>query len=236
MKKIVRGQNVARVAPLGGGASPPPAAPPPAAAPGSLKEVVAPAASRGVISKETYAAYNEAKQILAVAEQEAARIREEAEQQRQQAVREGFEQGYRKGYEEALAGLVRLEERQRALEAELEPQLVDLAVGIARKIIGSELASSPDAIAKIVAQALRTVRHQREITVRVHPDHVEELETHRQQLLAVLSRAPDLQIRADPALPPGGCVIESELGRVEADLETQLALLRNALELARGGS
>jgi type III secretion system HrpE/YscL family protein len=225
VKKIVRGTNVARVSPLG--SAPPPAATP--AAPQNLKQAVSPVGHGGVISKEAYGAYNEAKEILAVAEREAERIRQEAVQLRDEQVRQGFEEGHRTGYQEALAGLAGLERRFDEICKDLEPQLVELAIGVARKIIGRELGTNPDTIADIVAQALRTVRHQRDITVRVHPDHVDEVTERKHALLGVLSRAPDIQIRADPSVRAGGCVIESELGKVEADLETQLELLRQAL-------
>ena len=35
--------------------------------------------------------------------------------------------------------------------------------------------------------------------------------------------------RGDESMRPGGCVIESELGTLDADLETQLRMLENAL-------
>ena len=229
MKKIVRGVNKAKVTPLGGGDKP--------LGSGRARPLVSgggSAGGRGVISAETYGAYNEAKEILSVAEAEAERIRQEAVRLRDEQVRQGFGEGHKKGYEEALGGLAALEARFDQLCANLEPQLIDLAVGIAKKIIGHELSSKPETIVEIVAQALRTIRHQREITVRVHPNHLAVVEQHKSELLGVLTRAPDIVVRADDDVPVGGCVIESELGRIEAELETQLEMLKRALTAAKG--
>jgi type III secretion protein L len=177
----------------------------------------------------SFAAYEEAKQILSVAEQEAQRIKDDAARLRDEQARAGYEEGYRKGYEEALAGMARVEQEFEAVCDRLEPDLVRLAVKVAEKIIGAELASRPEAIAAIVSQALRTVRHQKEISIRVHPSHAPALEAKKVQLLGVLTRAKDVTVRPDPSMRPGGCIIESELGTLDADLATQLAMLERAL-------
>jgi flagellar biosynthesis/type III secretory pathway protein FliH len=51
------------------------------------------------------------------------------------------------------------------------------------------------------------------------------------RLAAILLRAP-LAVREDPAVPPGGVVVETEAGRVDATVDTQLELLARALEEA----
>lgn len=222
------GPGIAPIAPaprpmtqrLGGGGAP---------APSPLAAV----AQKHVIKSTSFAAYEEAKQILAVAEQEAARIKEEAARLRDEQVRLGYEEGHKQGYAAGIAGLARVEQEFQALCERLEPEIVKLAVKVAEKIVGAELAARPEAIAAIVSQALKTVRHQKEISIRVHPSHVAALEARKAQLLGVLTRARDVMIRGDDSIRPGGCVIESELGTLDADLETQLRLIEQALSLAR---
>jgi type III secretion system HrpE/YscL family protein len=167
--------------------------------------------------------------MLAVAEQEAARILLDAQRLRDEQASLGYDEGYKKGYEEALAKLGEIEEDVQKTFEGLEPKLVMLSVKVAEKIIGQELATRPDTIAAIVAQALKTVRHQREVNVRVHPSHAAALEAHKKTLLGVLSRARDVVIRPDPSIREGGCVIETELGILDADLRTQLEILERAL-------
>jgi len=186
--------------------------------------------NRGLIKQQVVGAYGQAKEILGVAEQEAARILQDAERIREEQARLGWEEGYKKGYEEALAGLARVEAETAAVFSDIEPKVIQLSMKVAEKIIGSEMATRPDAIAAIVAQALKTVRHQREVIVRVNPAQVGALETHKKTLLGVLSRAKDVSIRGDPALRQGGCVIETELGILDADLTTQMEILGRALE------
>lgn len=185
--------------------------------------------NRGIIKQQVVGAYGQAKEILAVAEQEAARIVEDAHRLREEQARAGYQEGYKKAYEECLGRLGAIETETRQLFEDLEPKIVQLSVKVAEKIIGSELAERPDAIADIVAQALKTVRHQKEIMIRVHPAHVDVLDNNKRTLLGVLSRARDVTIRGDPSMREGGCMIETELGLLDADLRTQLEILERAL-------
>ena len=43
-----------------------------------------------------------------------------------------------------------------------------------------------------------------------------------------------VDVVADPRLAPGACIVESEIGLVEASLERQLAALRQAFERVLG--
>jgi flagellar biosynthesis/type III secretory pathway protein FliH len=45
----------------------------------------------------------------------------------------------------------------------------------------------------------------------------------------LLSQAENFVLRADAGVTRGGCIVDSELGRVDARLETQLARLEQAL-------
>jgi type III secretion protein L len=63
----------------------------------------------------------------------------------------------------------------------------------------------------------------------VHPTAVEAAETafndfKRETGLGTLAR-----VEADASLPEDGCVLESELGRLDASLETQLNIIRSAI-------
>jgi type III secretion system HrpE/YscL family protein len=203
--------------------------PPPGIAPARVPGMTQ-SFNRGLIKQQVVGAYGQAKEILSVAEQEAARIIQDAERIREEQARAGWEEGHRKGYEEALAGLARFEEETHAAFADLEQKIVQLSMRVAEKIIGAEMATRPDAIAAIVAQALKTVRHQKDVIIRVNPAQVPALEEHKKTLLGALSRAKDVSIRGDPALRPGGCVIETELGILDADLQTQMEILERALQ------
>ena len=180
-----------------------------------------------LVKRESFAALNEAAAILEGAHAQAARILAAAEHEREritaQARRDGEAEGLRR-YLDAIAGVsARLDE----FYQKAEPELVKLATGVARKIVSTELTSQPDTIVQMVRQALTGVRQARRVVIQVPPPHVENLRAQASEL--DLSSTCEIQVMADASLAPGGCRIETELGLVDARLETQLSIIEQAL-------
>jgi type III secretion protein L len=112
---------------------------------------------------------------------------------------------------------------------ETEPRLVELALKLAERIISHELDHNELEIARIVGKALEAVRQQRGIVVRVHPSDLERLGAAKPSLSARLGKDKDVELRGDPGVKRGGCMIDTESGSVDASLESQLRLVSDAL-------
>jgi flagellar assembly protein FliH len=156
------------------------------------------------------------------------------EELERQAREEGYAAGHAKGLAEAReqgkARIARLdaicEQAARplaALDAAVEQELAQLAVAIARRVIGHELATRPEGIVQAVRQAAAALpAATRELRVRLHPDDlalVRELD----------ATEPHWQLVADPALARGDCLLESERSRLDARVETRLAAVIDAV-------
>jgi len=109
------------------------------------------------------------------------------------------------------------------LDAAVEQELAQLALLVARRVIAQELATRPDLIVQAVRQAAAALpAATRELRVRLHPEdlslmrELEAAETH-------------WQLVADPALKRGDCLLESERSRLDARLETRLAVMIDAV-------
>ncbi|MEK6606206.1 MAG: FliH/SctL family protein, partial [Myxococcota bacterium] len=142
--------------------------------------------------------------VIADARAEAVRIREEARA-------EGLQQGLAR----ATETMVRAEAAARRVDGDFRR----LAVGVAEKILGRELALRPDAVADICAGALDQVRGRQRVIVRVHPDDLPRVRRDH----AIVT------FRADAEIARGGCVVETEAGVVDARLSSQLAAIERAL-------
>jgi len=194
--------------------------------------------SKKIVKRETEEARNqaasivgrakaEAKEIVHQAELEAVRIKEDANED---GLRDGREQGAQELAEVVAAASARMNQ----IEAQVEPQLKELAIKIARKILGRELEFHPEGVVDIVKQALsEKARQRREIYLRVHPDDLQHIRENKADLLEVLSRAKEIGIREDPEVAKGGVVIETDAGTIDAQLETQLAVFERVLMQVR---
>lgn len=140
--------------------------------------------------------------------------------------RQAYEEGTKKAkahvtaimerYQKAVADLENL--RKKLLE-DSEDQLVDLALHIAREVIGSDCDAKRVFAERMVVRAIELLTGSEHITVRVS----------KTDYHALLQRHPELfedkatlKIIEDPALVLGGVIAESELGRVDASLERRL--------------
>lgn len=171
-----------------------------------------------LVKKEAYTAVLDAVTILDTAREQARSIVRDAEA-RADAIREDAR---RLGEQEGIARYIVAIER---FYSGAEPEMIRLSAAIGRKIVGEELRTSPETIVAIVREALAAVRQGRQIVIRVHPSAV---------ALVRKSVGPDLQVTASESVAPGGCVIESEFGIVDAQLDTQLRVIERVL-LGGGG-
>ena len=101
-----------------------------------------------------------------------------------------------------------------------ERELLELALGVARKVVQQELAERPELwLGMIRAAVPRAVNR---IVLRVPPPLMAFLRGSLAALRASLADVKDLELVEDPSLPAGGCVIESRFGEVDIGVETQL--------------
>ncbi|HKE59478.1 MAG TPA: type III secretion system stator protein SctL [Pyrinomonadaceae bacterium] len=181
-----------------------------------------------VTKRQVVEAKVEAQKIIAKAEQDAAAIRENATA----FASETREKAYQEGHEAALLEwntlLLEAHDKRDYALATVEGDVLRLAVKIAGKIIGRELKRDKATIAEIVANALRHARRNEMITVRVNPAELVAVEANREKLDPG-GRAHFIDIVGDPRVNAGGCIIESESGAIDAQLETQLRVLERAL-------
>ncbi len=172
----------------------------------------------------------------AEAEPEPALPPEEYEALREQAREEGHRAGYQAGFEEGeAAGREAVEQRAERLEQllghlarplaavdrEVEDQLEQLAVVLAKQIVRRELHIQPDQIVATVREAVGMLpAAERRIEVHVHPEDAELLRTQ-----ATGGGDGAWEIVEDPSLTRGGCRVESGPASVDATLERQLGQL-----------
>lgn len=184
---------------------------------------------RAVIPGAVYDAEQQAQRVLADAQAEADRIVTSARAEASRVHDDAATAGMREGREAAVATLAAAEAARARLLAEAESDIARLAVAIARKVLVGELALGDAAILRIVSQALASARLGRAVVVRVHPDDATGLSAAYPALLAAAGRSEGLVLRPDPGLARGDCVVESEIGTIDARIDTQLSAIEHAL-------
>lgn len=166
---------------------------------------------------------------------------EEIERLRAQAREAGWQEGFAAGRQEAaqlIAILQNIVNEAIAARAEFiaiaTPQLLNLAVQIAEKIIRREVETDPTVAQRIAEEALRQAVDKHHLRIRVHPEDLATLQAIAPELRAALDDVREFEIVPDRRsghrrMARGGCLIETESGVIDARIETQLEEIREQL-------
>ncbi|GAC1319220.1 MAG: hypothetical protein NVSMB2_14430 [Chloroflexota bacterium] len=166
------------------------------------------------------------------------------EELREAAKQQGFSVGYEAGH---VAGLAAAEEtmalaleRMQTIIATMheshstffraaERQVVDLALQIAQKVVEREVENLPDLAVNVIHGALEEMDARTALRVRVNPEDVEVLRRRWSQVVPSGLAPERIDLQADERVQPGGGIIETTHGSVDAQLESKLSQLGNAL-------
>lgn len=189
----------------------------------------------GVVHKRVIDARAKADEILAAAETDAERIRGEAEaalaqakREAEAAVKRGYAEGESKGLAQVTEKLLELQQLKADFYEQAEPETIRLVMAIAEKVIGRLVEEHRDVVVGVVRQALERAIGDR-ITVRLHPEDYKTVTAEEGTFREVVDRTRRLTFREDESIARGGCIVETEVGTIDAQLETQLKAIRKAL-------
>ncbi|MEG5266161.1 FliH/SctL family protein [Pseudomonas sp. JDS28PS106] len=164
------------------------------------------------------------------AHEQARQIREQSQQWLEQARAEGFEKARQEGAEQQALLLAQTSAHVNDYLAGLEASLAELALGIARQVLGEM--NERERLLRCTAQALSAFRQDQQLSLLVPRTEVEGL---RQRIAQEPGALRDLNIEGDDQLQSGQARLVSPAGSVELGLEEQLDNLRRALlPLAEG--
>lgn len=192
-------------------------------------------ARTGVITKGDIEAKEKGAKVIAQAERDGERIREEAlglrsqiEGEMEKAREKGFQKGREEGLEELSGLLLKARELREQILASAESELIRLVLSISEKVLGKIVETHKEAILAIIREGLKHSLGEH-IVVRLHPADWKRLKGEDLQFKDIVDRTKRFQFREDETIQKGGCIIESEIGTIDAQLETQLKAIRKAL-------
>lgn len=183
-----------------------------------------------IIPADSFSSALSAKEMIDKIHQEAKKYRTdiitECEQLKEQAQKEGFEAGFKQWADQ----LASLEAEIVKVREELSKILAPVALKAAKKIVGKELKTSEETIVDIVSNVLKSVAQHKKISIYANPKDLVILEAHRPKLKEIFESLESLSLRPREDIEPGGCIIETEGGIINARLENQWKILEQAFE------
>ena len=191
----------------------------------------------GVVHKRVIDARGKAEKILQDAEADAEKIRmdakrvlDESKAKSEKAIKKGFSEGEAKGLATVTEKLVELERIRERFYEGAEPELIKLSMSIAEKVISKLASENSTLIENVVHQALEKTLGDR-IVIRLNPEDYSTLMERDVDFREKIDRTKRLSLRPDEAITKNGCVVESVVGTIDAQLDLQLEAIRKALEI-----
>ncbi len=108
-------------------------------------------------------------------------------------------------------------------------ELLELALGVAHKVVQRELAEHPEHWLDMIREAVLGTLDRETIRLRVGPTLHRYLVEHLPQLRVLLEEVKELDLVEDVGIGETGCIVESAYGDLDVGVDGQINAIRTAL-------
>jgi flagellar biosynthesis/type III secretory pathway protein FliH len=161
---------------------------------------------------------------------------------RTNAFQEGFAEGEKAGFEAGTKrvepliasfnqGLEQLKNIRQEMHQAIEKEVVQLALSIAKKIVCHEVKTNAETVVCVAREALGRVENPGKIKIKLNPTDLQFIQDTKSQLSHLLQNVDGIRFEAEDSIQSGGCVIETEMGDIDARIEKQFQAIEESFQI-----
>ena len=162
------------------------------------------------------------------------RAREEAQNIKEAAAKEGYQDGLsqaRADLEDVKNAITSFLSAKQEVFEYIAPDIMEISVEIAQKIIKKELQQDPSIILDNIMEILKGLsKEETKITLRVNPVQVSLLKAEIPDVMNNIGLEAKVLIVPDETIMEGGCMVTTTNVVIDATIETQLSVISEALK------
>ncbi len=162
------------------------------------------------------------------------RAKEEANSIREAAAKEGYEEGINAAKQDIENLKNSMEEFLNAKQDvydEIAPDILEISLDIAKKIIKKEMKESPEILLENIKEILNGLsKEETKIVLKVNPAQAAMLKQEMPEAVSMAGLEAKVLIVPDENTMEGGCMVTTDNGVIDATIETQLAIINEALK------
>ena len=158
------------------------------------------------------------------------------------AFQKGFTEGEKVGFEAGTKrvdplinsfnqGLEQLKNIRREIHRKIEKEVAQLALSIAKKIVCHEIKTTEETVVCVAREALSRVENPGKIKVKMNPADLQFIQDTKSQLAHFLDDVDRIRFEAEDSIRSGGCLIETDMGDIDARIETQLQAIEESFQI-----
>jgi len=114
---------------------------------------------------------------------------------------------------------------RKQMQENLEPEMVNLILDITKKLFGDIVKLNPAVVTNLIKQGLQSATITGDVIVYVSPQDFEQVQSRKDELLAMTDGSVKLDIVKDLSLNQSDCVIETPFGSIDSSLGQQFETL-----------
>lgn len=156
------------------------------------------------------------------------------------AYKQGHEYGRDEGYKDGQAEVIRLIDRLSTVVSKAvdvrdeimrssEKLMVDMILMIAKKVIKDEIMERRDVVVNNIREALKRIKESDRVDIRVNFADLDMTTAHKEEFVKMLETVKHVNIYEDSRIERGGCIIETDIGAIDARVSTQLDAIEEAI-------
>ncbi len=180
-----------------------------------------------VLKAKDYVSYLDSQHLVEAANSKADSIIAKAQQAYETEKQRGYQDGLEQAKIENAQAMVDTLARCNEYYLQVEHKMTNVVLDAVRKII--DTFDDVDTTISVVREALQLVSNQKQVILHVHPEQVVDV---REKVAGVLSDFPEVgyvDVVADARLKNGGCILETEVGIIDASIDGQIQALKQAM-------
>ena len=163
------------------------------------------------------------------------------------AYQKGFNDGLEKGAEEGQkAGfecaskklepllnslkdaLLQLKDLRSSTYLQIEKEIVELSLAIARKVVWREIKTDRKVVLDVVREAMSRLENPGNIKIKMHPADLQFIKESEYNLSDLIGNIENVSLEAEENIQSGGCIIETNLGEIDARIENQIQAIEES--------
>jgi flagellar assembly protein FliH len=156
--------------------------------------------------------------------------------------KEAYEKGFSDGIESRKKEIARIlnsmaevvretAELKKKLYAETEEQMLSLIFAIAEKVIHTEVSTNKKIVLEVLREAVKSVVNRDGIKIHLNPEDLRFIMEIKHDLIKDINWLKNAVLEEDVSIRPGGVMVETLSGEVDARLEQQLMEIKRSFKM-----
>lgn len=162
------------------------------------------------------------------------RAQEEAGTIKDSAAKEGYKAGLEKAQkdiQEIKDSLLRFLDAKQEVFEYIAPDILEISVDIARKIVKKEIEQNPQVILETILDVLKGIsKEETGVRIRVNPTQADLVKENLPEIISNSGIDAKIKIFSDDTIETGSCVVQTSNGIVDAAIDTQLDIIKEAFK------